>query len=321
MKQRQDAPETELNASEAGEEALRGIADFTIAPEVPREYYIIAQSRSSNALARKLTRRAGDDQLSMFGEAEFSDESFKLSISHYRELKNGISVSALKLLDILVIKATNAFLSDPLVKLTLKEFMSMRGLKDEKEARKQIKRDMEALDRVKFEYKGVGANKNSWMKVSLSGGYYGIVNSVLHYRFNEEFFTSLRIHDTKYLYMHIPTEAFKLPDNHHPYAYYLARRLAEHKRMNAGKSNEDIIAVKTLLEACVNMPKYEDLGEAKQVGTRIRGPFERDMDALGGTIKWHYAGENPETWEAFINATVQIEWHLYPNADNANLLK
>ncbi len=299
----------------------RGIADFTIAPEVPREYYIIAQSRSSNALARKLTKRVGDDQLSMFGSAEFSDDTFKLSISHYRELKKGISVSALKLLDILVIKATNSFLSDPLVKLPLKEFMGMRGLKDEKEARKQIKRDMEALDRVKFEYKGVGQNKNSWFKVSLSGGYYGVVNSVLHYRFNEEFFQSLRIHDAKYLYMHIPIEAFKLADNHHPYSYYLARRLAEHKRMNAGKSNEDIISVKTLLESCVNMPKYDELGEAKQVGTRIRGPFERDMDALGGTIKWHYIGDSPETWEEFINATVQIEWHLYPNAENLNLLK
>ncbi len=286
---------------------------FTPAPEVPDDYYVIAQSRSSNTLARKLATKIVDElQIDLFGTGLIETPDFKLSVRGYNELKSGINISAAKLLDILVIKSTSGGLSDTLVKLPLKEFMEMRGLRDEKEARKQIKRDMDALDRVQFDYKGVGKHKNSWFKVSLSGGFSGIVNGVILYRFNEEFYRSLRVDDTKYLFMYFPMEAFKIADNHHPYSYHLARKISEHKRMNKDKPNEDIISVETLLNACVNMPRYDDLGEAKQVSLRIIEPFERDIDALSNTILWEYIGGAPKGWTEFREARVHITWVRYP---------
>lgn len=312
-----NAPQIDdLGVSEASDDlSPRRASRYASAPDDRKDCYPLAQSQSSNTLARKLTTNIDPSQINSLGEGEVSDEGFKLAVSRYNELKNGISVSALKLLDILVIKATQMRLGDTLIKLQLKEFMRMRGLKDEKEARKQIKRDMDALDRVRFEYKGVGDNKRSWFKVSLSGGFSGIINGVIHYRFNEEFFASLRVNDAKYLYMHIPMNAFMLPDNHHPYSYYLARRIAEHKRMNHGKANEDIISVKTLLESCTNMVSYEGLGEAKQVQLRIRGPFERDMNSLSDTIKWDYLLPSPETFEEFVKAKIKITWKEIPEGE------
>lgn len=288
-------------------------APFAPAPEVPKDYYVIAQSRSSNTLARKLTTKIVDElQIDLFGTGLIETPDFKLSVRGYNELKSGINVSAAKLLDVLVIKSTTVGLSDTLVRMPLKEFMEMRGLKDEKEARKQIKRDMDALDRVQFDYKGIGKNKNSWFKVSLSGGFSGIVNGVILYRFNEEFYKSLRVDDTKYLFMYFPMEALKIADNHHPYSYHLARKISEHKRMNKDKPNEDVISVKTLLEACGNMPRYEDLGEAKQVSLRIITPFERDLDALSNTVQWEYVGDSPASWNEFQKAKIHITWVRYP---------
>ena len=287
---------------------------FVPAPEVPEDYYVIAQSRSSNTLARKLTTKfLSELQMDLFGTGLIETADFKLSVRGYNELKSGINISAAKLLDILVIKSTSTGLTDTLVRLPLKEFMEMRGLRDEKEARKQIKRDMDALDRVQFDYKGIGKNKNSWFKVSLSGGFSGIVNGVIHYRFNEEFYRSLRVDDTKYLFMYFPMEALKIADNHHPYSYHLARKISEHKRMNKDKPNEDVISVITLLNACVNMPDYAKLGEAKQVSLRIIEPFERDMDALSSTIQWEYIGAAPKGWAEFREAKLHITWVRYPD--------
>lgn len=292
--------------------AVRRASRYHSAPDDRDDCYPIAQSQSSNALARKLTTRMDPSQVDDAGEGRILDDGFKLMVSRYSELKNGISVSALKLLDILVIKATEARMNETLIRLPLRDFMKMRGLKDEKEARKQVKRDMDALDRVRFEYKGTGENRRSWFRVSLSGGFSGIVQGVIHYRFSEEFFESLRVQEAKYLYMNLPMKAFMLPDNHHPYAYCLARRLAEHKRMNHGKANEDIISVKTLLDACTNMPTYEDLGEAKQVQMRIRGPFERDLSALNDTIRWDYMHPAPDTFEKFLEAKIIVRWRELP---------
>jgi hypothetical protein len=42
-------------------------------------------------------------------------------------------------------------------------------------------------------------------------------------------------------------------------------------------------------------------------------PFERDMDALEKIFIWEYIGDQPSTYQEFIDAKVRIYWLNYPN--------
>ena len=79
--------------------------------------------------------------------------------------------------------------------------------------------------------------------------------------------------------------------------------------MNLGKLNENVISVKTLIDACPNFPTYEDvMGGAGQISKRIINPFERDMDSLSPGISWEYQRESPKNYSDFINSNIIIHW-------------
>lgn len=284
------------------------------------KYFIIAQSAATNALAKQITVKITDAmQLDMWGNAEIIGPSLKLFILGYRNLieKGGINQSAARLLDCLVIIATTHGLQNTIIRLPLKEYMSMRGVSDIKEARAQVNRDLDALWRVSFEYKGIGKHRNEWFKARLCDAVGVIKNGEIVFSFAPTFFNSLKINDNgSAAFMHFPREALTKSIKYNPFSYCLARKMAEHKRMNRGRPNENIIAVKTLIEACPNFPTYQEVAAGNRgIAQRIIAPFERDMDALTETISWHYAGieESPADYASFIAATVVIIWKNYPD--------
>lgn len=281
-----------------------------------QDYFLLAQSPVSNKLQKKLTKQMKPAQLDLLGNGAIEEADFKLFICGYDELKSGVNQSAAMLLDALMIKATHDGLQSTLVNLPLKDYMAIRGLKDEKETRIQVKKDINALERVSFGYKGIGKNRGAWLKVSIAGGTVGqIKNGDIIFRFNQDFFDSFRVSDTnKYLYMCFPREALQGNIKHHPHTYWLGRKISEHKRMNAGKSNENIIGVKTLIEACPDFPTYEEVANGnRHLTERIIDPFERDMDVLSPSLKWEYtnAKEPPKDYKSFISSTVTICWEHY----------
>ena len=298
---------------------LESLAKVVIAPdtrphglEEQKDFYLLAQSHSSNKLAKQLTKHIADPaQFDFYGNGAIIDKDFKLFIRGYRELVNGVNQSAAMLLDSLMIAATENGLQSTLITLPLREYMDIRELKDEKEIRAQVKRDIDALERVSFEYKGLGKNKGAWLKVSIAGGTVGqIKNGDIIFRFNQDFFDSFRVGTNRYIFMYFPREALRGNIKQHPHKYWLARKIAEHKRMNLGKGNEDIISVKTLIDACPHFPSY-----TRRVTERIINPFERDMDELNESLSWHYTDieETPKDYQTFINATVTINWKYYPD--------
>jgi len=284
-------------------------------PKAETNFYVLAQSHSSNNLARKLTSKIIDSaQMDLYGNGRIESKDFKLFIRGYAELVNGINTSASKLLDSLLITATANGLNDTIVRLPLKEYMQMRNLKDEKETRKQVKRDIDALKRVSFEYVGQGKTKGNWLNVTLAGEISGIINGIIIFQFGLSFYNSLKINESEYLFMYFPKEALRLNDNANPYSYFFARKISAHKRMNIGKPNENIIRVHTLIEECKNFPTYyqvKALGGA--VTKRMIDPFERDMDALSEAFGWEYIGNQPSTYQDFIDSIVRIIWLNYPN--------
>ena len=286
--------------------------------EQKNKFYPLAQNHASNKLQKTLTKQINNKtQIDLLGNGSIVGDDFKLFIKGYSELINGVKQSAAMLLDCLMIKATETGLQDTLVELPLKDYMTMRKLKDKKEARKQIKEDLTALERISFEYKGTGKNKGIWLKVHISGGTTGqIKNGDIVFRFNQDFYDSFKAGErNKHLYMYFPREALQYNSKYNPWTYWLARKISEHKRMNLGKPNEDTISVKTLINACPDFPTYESLGKAKQVNKRIIESFERDLDALNETLTWEYKdlAETQNNYTDFINANIIINWKDYPD--------
>jgi hypothetical protein len=288
--------------------------------EGQHNFYLLAQNHSSNKLAKQLTKHIADPaQFDFYGNGTIADKDFRLFIKGYRELVNGVNQSAAMLLDSLMIVATQNGLQSTLITLPLKEYMDMRELKDEKAIRDQVKRDIDALERVSFEYRGIGKQRGAWLKISIAGGTVGqIKNGDIIFRFNQDFFDSYRTGaHGKYLYMYFPREALRGSIKQHPHKYWLARKIAEHKRMNLGKPNEDIISVRTLIDACPHFPIYENIIKSnnRHITERMIEPFERDMDELNESLSWHYTDmkEGPEDYQAFIAATVTIHWKYYPD--------
>ena len=269
------------------------------------QYMKLPQDNHTNHLAHKLTTKIKDPaQLDLTGKATITSQDFRLYIEGYDKLVNGANTSAVKFFDAAVITCSRN--RDPLARIPLKEYMELRGLKDEKEARKQIKADMEVLKSVKFEYKGTGKSRGDWLSLSLYGGRAGIYRGVIEFRFTPEFYASIPENQ----FMFIPKEYFSTRDKYNPHTAYFIRRIAEHKRMNLGKPNENIIGVETLVNSSPTFPKYGDVHY--QFTQKILEPFERDMDAIK-SIKWHYAGEQPTNYTEFITSNVVITWVDYPD--------
>ena len=111
--------------------------------------------------------------------------------------------------------------------------------------------------------------------------------------------------------------------NKHPHSISLGKKILDNKNTNIGKSNENIISVKALLQ-CTSIPTYEDVKEKHKSSykEKIIQPFERDMNALYPTLTWSYCskkGEPPLTdeelqklnYDTFINLNVKYKLNAH----------
>lgn len=270
-------------------------------------YMKLPQGTHTNNLAHKLITKKTEVKKDLNGNGSVVDNDFKLYIEGYDKLVNGANISTVKLFDAFVINCSKN--QDTLAKIPLKEYMELRELKDEKEARKQIKKDMAVLKSIKFEFKGTGKSKGDWINLSLYGGRDGIYKGIIEFRFTPEFYSSIPENQ----FMFIPREYFATKDKYNPYSSSFIRRVAEHKRMNLGKTNENIIGVETLINSTPTFPKYDDA--TYHFTQKILEPFERDLDALS-SIKWSYTGEQPTNYNDFINSSIEVTWVDYPDTNN-----
>ena len=123
--------------------------------------------------------------------------------------------------------------------------------------------------------------------------------------------------------MPVQPQLWQLNPKKHPHSYFLLRKIMEHKNMNIGKPNEDLISTKALLSVCGTIPSYDEMRTgARQVTKRIIDPFERDMNALADTLTWEYCHKSgsPLTdkeletfdYQTFSNTLILIHWNSYP---------
>ena len=156
----------------------------------------------------------------------------------------------------------------------------------------------------------------------------GIENAIISVTFTPEFIELLQNYNYKIMYVH--KLLFKLDNKKYPCAYYFLRKISEHKNMNYGKDNANIISVTTLLKSveCVEhgIPSYEEVAKSdRHYDTRIIEPFERNMDTLDEVFTWEYCHSNGVAltdeelqnfnYEIFSNLLIKIFWRNYPERE------
>lgn len=285
-------------------------------------YSTIRQGTSTNALTkfRAITGQTATID-SVTGTATIKQGNFTLTIPNYEQLA-GLKTSTYQLLDAITVALTESGAKSPTVILPLSEYMKRRGLKDRKEAKNQAKADMEILRQASFTWEEKrGKNTNSFTFVNLADSGEIRRNGDIVFTYGNTFYNVL----LGYPVMPYPSQLQTLNSKRNPNGYYFLRKIAEHKNMNIGKKNEDIIAVKTLLAVAPFIPSYDEVMQSKgrALTRQIIEPFERDLDALEETLSWTYCHSNnaPLTdeelatlsYDVFKDLLIHTEWKDYPD--------
>lgn len=233
------------------------------------------------------------------------------------------TVSTSQLFDRLIVEFTETGAKSRTITLSLDDYMQSRGLKDRKETRKQVKSDLHTLrtSAVSFkEYSGKGKKRQeiAFTDVNIAEAVGIDRNGKIMLTLTPSIYELLK---QSYV-MPLPQECQKINSKRNPNSYNLLRKIAEHKNMNIGKPNEDIISVDTLLKCCPAIPTYERVKKSDRMFTRrIIDPFCRDMDALE-TISWEFCNTNNEpltdrqlamSYDVFSKLNVHITWNVYPD--------
>lgn len=315
-----------LEALEAVESTAPAISRVvpSILPTGEREkstFSTIRQGTATNALTKiKPSTKRNTIIDTITGTATITQGNLSITIPDFTKLK-GFRTSTYQLLDALTVALTETGAKSPAVALSLEEYMKKRGLKDKKEARKQVTDDLETLFNatISFKEKRKKGQEQDFHDIRIIDSK-GIRKGIITVTFGTAFYNIL----LGYPIMPYPAQLWELNSKRNPNSFYLLRKIAEHKNMNVGKKNEDIIAVKTLLAVAPNLPSYEEvMNTDRAISRRIIEPFERDMDALEDTLTWTYCHSNntPLTdeelssmsYDTFISLLIKIDWKQYPD--------
>jgi len=288
--------------------------------EPPSTFHPIRQGSATNLLTKTRARVGVNTELDPITDvATITRGGLTLFFSDFSNMVSGLKQSTYKLLDALTLTFTEGGAKSTTVQLPLQRYMDHCGLKDRKEARKQVVLDLEVLFNLRLSYKGRSKREQDFADIRLCDAK-AISNGVITFNFSQPFYSMLM----GFSVMPYPEQLLRLNAKYNPNSYYLGRKIAEHKRMNAGKSNEDIIAVATLLQVCPDLPSYEEImATSKHVDQRIIQPFERDMNALSEMLAWEYCHRNGATltdeelltfeYKTFSSCLIRITWNGYPN--------
>lgn len=301
-------------------DTVRQIIDAAV--EEAKTFSTIRQGTATNALTKVRSIIGENTEIDQYtGAATTQDGNLTITFPHFGEI-DGLNTSTYRLLDAFTVALTESGCKSPVVSISLDEYMKKCELKDRKEARKQATKDLETLfdARISYKEKDTSGKPGGFADIRICDAK-GINRSgVITFSFSQHFFNTL----LTYPIMPYPSQLWRLSAKRNPNSYYLLRKIAEHKNMNAGKKNEDIISVKTLLAASPYMPKHTEVASKDRHFSRaIIDPFERDMNALEDTLTWEYCHSNntPLTddelqgfnYSLFQTLLIKTTWKSYPD--------
>lgn len=299
-------------------------------PTAYKPYSSILQGAGTNTLTKLKadTKEGGNTVIdAIAGTATIkSGEAFTLTLANFSEIA-GLKTSTYQLLDALTVALTERGGSEATVAISLEDYMAIRGLKDKKEARKQVKADLETLYNASLSFKETVVEKGKKVERDFVDFRIieskGIMKGYIVATFASNFYKHIK---QNYFVMPYPSQLQRLSGKYNPNSYYFLRKITELKNMNIGTPSEDIIAVKTLLESSPQLPTYEQVMKTdRALARRIIEPFERDMEALEPTISWEYCqskglpleeGSKAVTdYTYFESLYIKVKWLEYPNEE------
>lgn len=252
------------------------------------------------------------------GNATIEEEGFKAFFKGYAKLKGGLSVGAKKLLDMGSIKLANnnhyraekGLPIDTAVSIPLEEYGRMRGFDitprqtstpEDKEAekkrldgvihniRKSANAELALLYSLSLSWKEPRKKHAGYTDIRILQSK-GIRGGYINMRFSEDIANYL----THAYIMPYPT-ALQTIDERNQRAYNIGWKLALHHSMynNRMKGTANIISIACLLEACGDMPTFEEVQ-----ASRNRGHWERLIkDPLEAALDRNLESEVIASWE------------------------
>lgn len=196
---------------------------------------------------------------------------------------------------------------DPQVSFTLKEYMDVCGLKDIKEARKNLREALQELSEIKFVYdkslltkKDDGNAEDDDRFTALTPfPYVNFSRATAEITFEYRYAKALC---TGYSYP-LPDKFFAIPSTRHPHAASLMEYIYHLKGVR------DLVKKPLYVGTLLEKTNF-DVEAAKSSGRlneKLRTPFERDMDALSEHFSWHYLNKDAEP---LTDAELDTPWSI-----------
>lgn len=269
----------------------------TFIPEDSRPSFVaLLNGVATNELSRVNTQAKPPEIKPISQEAFIQQGNVKVFISRYKELTGELKPSTHKLLDICTLalaKQNNYRGSGPLntaVVVPLEEYLELCGkpvtASSKKEARKKIKEDLETLFHISLEWSEPSGKKTrDFAKMRICDSI-GIKNGNIMLNFTAPMASYL---NSSYI-MQYSTQLLQV-DERNANSYPLGKKLLQHNSMenNIKKGTANIISVKSALEACPDIPTYEEvMSKARQIDQKIKAPLERALNSLP-FITWEYS--------------------------------
>ena len=126
-----------------------------------KHFGMVHQNSATNALTKIKPKEGVNVTVDMFtGIAELKKGGLTVVMKQFREIN--IRTSAFMLYDFLVMRLTENGAKSPVISVSLDDYMNIRGLQNTKEAREQVKEDLETLYNISisFEEKRRGGSKS-----------------------------------------------------------------------------------------------------------------------------------------------------------------
>lgn len=235
----------------------------------------------------------------------------------------GLKTSTHQLLDAVMVRLAATGITTPEVVIPHKEYVKMRGITSWASAQRRAQADVTMLIHTSITRKSSSKKPGQSFKV-LNFFEKGEVTKKgdVKVTFTQTFFSMLSDPHTFHI-MPYPKLLLRLNNKSNPNSYYLLRKIAELKNLNIGKSNEDIISTRVLLENAPYIPSEAEVMEGnRNLVDRIINPFERDMDALHEELSWEYCHHSGAplsdeecrnfSYKTFKSLLVKISWKNYP---------
>jgi len=222
-------------------------------------------------------------------------------------------------------KETDIKKIDTIVTFTMSEYMELCGVKNEKEARKTMVRELDTLYNISIDFtadttnNGKRIKNNNFLNVRICT-HKGIKNSVVSFGFSPQ----IAKHIINAPITKVHSKLLLINPNINPHSFYLGLKFSYHFNMNEYKPNSNIIAVTKLMEFCPDLPTYEHVeSTGHKYKQQIITPFEKDMDAINEVVEWEYCNSkyqpltgyqagNTDKYEIFITLFIKFTLYDYP---------